>query len=366
MVTSMYRMLLALIALAFTTAAQAAPTVFIDGYARDHHFSGTVLMQEHGKVTYEKSFGLASHTFQVPNTPQTRYKVASITKAFTAVLVLQFAEQGKLDLRKTIHSYLPDYAGNGGGKVTLEQLLNHTAGLPNFDQVKDLQTALTEGVPVYQKPSTSAQLLTRYCSGDLVAEPEAAFDYNNCDYIVLGQILERVSGKPYEQLLRERLLQPLRLTHTGMLRQGVVVGNLADTYMYREDLKSLANDLPVYPENLYAAGSLYSTARDVLAFSDALFGGTLLQPASLAAMTKPGLDDYGYGVWSYTMTIAGKPQRIVKRPGRNMGAQAQLFRMRDADVTLVILANTDAVDLDEFAAQIARQVGAATGTLATR
>ncbi len=89
----MYRMLLALIALAFTTAAQAAPTVFIDGYARDHHFSGTVIMQEHGKVTYEKGFGLASHTFQVPNTPQTRYKVASITKAFTAVLVHEFAAQ---------------------------------------------------------------------------------------------------------------------------------------------------------------------------------------------------------------------------------------------------------------------------------
>lgn len=358
----MHRILPALIALAFTTATQAAPTEFIDNYARDHHFSGTLLVQEQGKVTYEKSFGLASHTFQVPNTPQTRYKVASITKAFTAVLVLQFVEQDKLDLRNTIRSYLPDYAGNGGGKVTLEHLLNHTAGLPNFDQVKDLQTALTAGVPVYQKPSTSAQLLTRYCSGDLVAEPGAAFDYNNCDYIVLGQILERVSGKSYEQLLRERLLQPLRLTHTGLMRQGIVVGNLANTYMYRDDLKALANDLPVYPENLYAAGSLYSTARDVLAFSDALFDGTLLQPASLAAMTKAGLDDYGYGVWSYTMTIAGKPQRIVKRPGRNMGAQAQLLRMRDADVTLVILANTDAVDLDEFAAQIARQIGSSAGT----
>lgn len=362
----MKSLLVAVLSLAFATPAHSTPEEFIDTYAKQHHFSGTVLLQEHGKVTYEKSFGLASHTFQVPNTPQTRYKIASITKAFTAVLVLQFAEQGKLDLRKTLRSYLPDYAGNGGGKVTLEQLLNHTSGLPNFDQVKDLQTALTEGIPVYQKPATSAQLLTRHCSGDLVAEPGAAFDYNNCDYIVLGQILERVSGKSYEQLLRERLLQPLRLTHTGLLRQGVVIGNLADTYMYRDDLKSLANDLPVYPENLYAAGSLYSTARDVLAFSDALFGGTLLQPESLAAMTRAGLDDYGYGVWSYTMTIAGKPQRIVKRPGRNMGAQAQLFRMRDADVTLVILANTDAVDLDEFAAQIARQVGAAGATPATR
>lgn len=95
----------------------------------------------------------------------------------------------------------------------------------------------------------------------------------------------------------------------------------------------------------------------MLAFPDALFGGTLLQPASLAAMTRPGLDDYGYGVWCYAMTIGGTtPQRVVKRPGRNMGAQAQLFRLRDADVTLVILANTDAVDLDEFAAQIARQL----------
>lgn len=341
--------------LAQLVPAQAAvPADFIARYAREHHFSGTVLAQEHGKPVFRQSFGLADIAFDVANTPDTVYRIASITKAYTAVLVLQLAEQGRLDLHKSIRDYLPGYAGSGS-KASLHQLLNHTAGLPNFDQVKDLQTALTQGIPAYQKPATSAQLLANFCSGEQVAEPGTVFDYNNCDYIVLGRILEAVSGKRYEQLLAERLLQPLGLKHTGLARQGVIVPRLARTYMYREDLGALADDLPVYAENWYAAGSLYASADDVLAFANALFGGKLLKPASLARMTTPGLDDYGYGVWSYEMTIGGRKQRIVKRPGRIMGAQAQLFRMVDADITLVLLANTDAVDLDEFAAEIARR-----------
>lgn len=337
-------------------AGAAVPAAFIDRYAAEHQFSGTVVVQQGGHVGYEKSFGMASLAFKVPNTPQTRYRIASITKAFTAVLVLQLAEQQRLDLQAPIRRYLPDFAGSGGDTITVQHLLNHTSGLPNFDQVKDLQTALSEGVPAYQKPGTPAQLVARHCSGAPVTTPGSTFDYNNCDYIVLGLILEKVSGKSYEALLQERLLQPLHLTHTGLLRQGRIVENLADTYMQREDLHGLANDLPVYAENWYAAGSLYSTAADLLAFSDALFGGKLLKPESFAAMTRPGLDDYGYGVWSYAMTIAGKPHPVVKRPGRIMGAQTQLFRLLDDDTTVVILANTDAVDLDEFAAAIARQM----------
>lgn len=349
------RLCFLLLLLAQLAPAQAAvPADFIAQYAKERRFSGTVLAQEHGKPVFRQSFGLADIAFDVPNTPDTVYRIASITKAYTAVLVLQLAEQGRLDLHKTIRDYLPDYAGSGG-KASLHQLLNHTSGLPNFDQVKDLQTALTQGIPAYQKPATSAQLLANFCSGERVAEPGTVFDYNNCDYIVLGRILEAVSGKRYEQLLAERVLQPLGLKHTGLARQGVIVPRLARTYMYREDLGALADDLPVYAENWYAAGSLYASADDVLAFANALFGGKLLKPASLALMTTPGLDDYGYGVWSYEMTIGGRKQRIVKRPGRIMGAQAQLFRMVDADITLVLLANTDAVDLDEFAAEIARR-----------
>jgi D-alanyl-D-alanine carboxypeptidase len=114
--------------------------------------------------------------------------------------------------------------------------------------------------------------------------------------------------------------------------------------------------MPVYPENWYAAGGMYSTVNDVLAFANALFGGRLLKKETLALMTKPGLDDYGYGLWSYETTINGKKHRVVKRPGQIMGAQAQLYRFLDEDVTVIILSNTGTTDLDELAAELGKKV----------
>lgn len=337
-------------------AQPTTPDAFIADYAKEHNFNGSILVQKGGSTTYTKSFGLANRSFQVPNTNQTKYWIASITKLFTAALVLGLHEQGKVDLQKTIGTYLPDYSGEGAGKVTLHQLLNHTSGLANFDTVKDMETAVKSGIPNYQTPYTSDQLLAKYCSGKLVNTPGKVFDYNNADYIILGKIVERVYGKPYEQVLRERILQPLKLESTGMLHQSDIVAGLADTYFFRDDLKALVNDLPVYPENWYAAGGMYSTAADVLAFSNALFGGKLLKEETLALMIKPGLDDYGYGLWSYETTIDGRKHRVVKRPGQIMGAQSQLYHFLDDGVTIVILSNTGTTDLDEFVAEIGKRV----------
>lgn len=338
------------------SAQPATPDSFIADYAKEHNFSGTILIQKDGKTSFAKSFGLANLPFKVPNTNQTKYKIASITKVFTSALILQLHEQGKLDLNKTIGTYLPDYAGEGAGKVTVHQLLNHTSGLANFDTVKDMATALKSGVPNYQTPYTSDQLLAKYCGGKLANVPGKAFDYNNCDYIVLGKIVERIHGKPYEQVLREKILQPLGMEHTGMLHQSDIVEGLADTYFFRDDLKALVNDLPVYPENSYAAGALYSTAEDVLAFANGLFGAQLLKKESLALLVTPGLDDYGYGLWSYEMKAGGKKHRVVKRPGQIMGAGSQLFHFLDGGVTIVILSNTGTTDLDEFVAEIAKRM----------
>lgn len=337
-------------------AQPSTPDSFIETYAKEHNFNGTILIQKDGKVSFAKSFGLANIPFKVPNTVQTKYKVASITKAFTSVLLLQLQEQGKLDLGKTIGTYLPDYAGEGADKVTIHQLLNHTSGLPNFDTVKDIETALKSGIPTYQTPYTSDELLAKFCSGKLVNVPGKVFDYNNCDYIILGKIIERLSGKTYEQALREKILQPLGLENTGMLRQSEILDGLADTYFYRDDLKAMVNDFPVYPENSYAAGAMYSTAQDVLAFANALFGGKLLKKETLALMATPGLDDYGYGVWAYETKVNDRKYRVVKRPGRIMGAQTQLYRFLDEDVTVIILSNTGTTDLDEFVAEIGKRV----------
>ena len=229
-------------------------------------------------------------------------------------------------------------------------------GIKNFDQVKSAEEAIKNGIPAYQTPLTGDQPLAKYCSGPLTSPPGKEFSYNNGDYIILGKIIERLTGKSYEEVLKESILQPSKLADTGVLHQSQIIDGLASTYFIRDDLKALANDLPVYPENWYAAGAMYSTPGDVLKFSNALFGAKLLKKESLDLMLKPGLDDYGYGVWSYETKVGEKKFRTVKRPGQIMGAQAQLYHLVEPDITVIILSNTGTTDLDEFVAQIGKRL----------
>ena len=329
--------------------------VFVGSYAMEHHFNGSILIQKHGHTRYAKSFGLANIPFDIPSSQQTRYKIASITKLFTSVLILQLYEQCKIDLGKPIQIYLPEYKGEAGSKVSIQQLLNHTSGLPSFDGIIDQASAIRDGMTVYQLPHTSDQLLAKYCSGHLISAPGKVFNYNNADYVVLGKIIERLYGEPYEQVLRERILQPLKMSDSGLLHQGDIIRGLADTYFYPDDHKVLSNDLPVYPENWYAAGAMYSTTSDLMKFSDALFGLKLIKQATLDLMIKPGLDDYGYGLWSYDTTMKGRKHPVVKRPGAIMGAQSQFFHVLDQDITIIILGNTGTTDTDTFVAEIAKR-----------
>jgi D-alanyl-D-alanine carboxypeptidase len=347
----MKHLIVGLLGLFITTAAMAAEVSdreFLAAYAKAHQFNGTILTERKGEAPQVTSFGLANFAFGVPDARETEYKIASITKLFTSVLILQLFEQGKLDLSATISTYLPDYTGEGARIVTIHQLLNHTSGIYNMDQVRSQEEALSNGVPPYQSPLTSDQTLQKFASGKLVSAPGASFNYNNGDYVILGKIIERICGKSYEAVLAERILAPLHLTHTGLLHQYMIVPHLADTYFYRDDMKQLVPDLPVYPENWYAAGSLYSTVDDLRLFSDALFGLALIKRDTLALMTKPGLDGYGYGIWAYDAEVDGKKFRVVKRPGQIMGAQAQLYRFLDLDITIIILSNTGTTDLDDF------------------
>lgn len=311
--------------------AQTTPADrFIDSFARKNNFNGTVLLEQKGKITYRKSFGYANFQFKVPNNPNTKYKIASITKFFTAVLVMQLAEQGKLDLQKSISSYLPEYKGEGADKVTLHQLLTHTSGMANMDTVTSIESALKNGLPVYQHPYTSDELLNRFCSDRLVNPPGKVFDYNNADFIILGKIIEKIYGKSYEQVLKEKILQPLQLTNSGLLHQQDIIRGLADTYFFRDDLHALVPDLPVYPENWYAAGAMYATADDLAVFCSALFNLKLLRQETLDKM--------------FT---------IIKRPGQIMGAQGMLFHIREAGSTIIVLSNTGNISLDDFAAALA-------------
>ena len=333
----------------------------IRDYAQQQNFSGTVQARKNGQVVYQHSFGVADRAFEVPVNDETEFKIASITKAFTAVLILQLNEEGRIDLNKTIRAYLPTYGGEAGDRVTIRNLLNHTSGMQNLDAgLTSYEEALKTGIVHYQMPFTTDQLISKFCSEKLVHEPGKVFDYNNADYFILGKIVEAVSGKRFDEVLQERILQPLGMKDSGMAYQHEIIKNLASTYYTTNKGKTFVNDMPVYIENWYAAGAMYSTPSDLLRFANALFGGVLLKPATLEQMLTPGLNGYGFGVWIGFPDFGGKHYRAVNRPGGVMGANASLRHFDgvgfNESVDVVILSNTNATDLDGFSWMIGKML----------
>lgn len=330
---------------------------YIDSFVQKNNFNGTILIQQDAKITYQKSFGFANIPFSVPNTPFTKYKVASITKAFTAVMILQLWEQKKLELDNPIKNYLPGYKGPAADKVTVRQLLNMTSGMKNMDEGATLEKVLKQGLPAFQLPNTLDEMIEKYCSDTLVGEPGTKFDYNNAEYLLLGKIIETASGKSYEAYLKDQILIPLGLTNTGLLTPEKIIPKLADTYFFRDDINKLVSDLPVYISSWYGAGAMYSTVQDLAKFSNALFNYKIIKKETLQKMITADKDEYGFGVWIYNdYKIKQNKYTIVKRPGSIMGAQAMLFHILEKGTTIIILSNTGTVSLDDLVAAIAKKV----------
>lgn len=340
----------------FADAQSSTISSIVENYTQQHSFNGTVLIQKDSKILYHASFGFANREFKVPFNNETKYKICSITKSFTAALILQLYEQGKIDLNAKISAYLPDYTGEGATRISIHQLLNHTSGLANTDTVKSLMNALKYGIGFYNKPYTSDQLVKNFCSNKLVNEPGKKFDYNNGDYMILGKILERIYHKSYEKVLTDQILTPLHMSHSGLLSQDKLIDNLANTYFLRTDLNQIVPDLPIYNQDWYAAGAMYSNTKDLLKFFNALFDLKLIKKETLALMLKPGLDNYGYSVWIRDYKGANIKYKRMERYGSILGANAVVFRYLNENVTVIVLSNTNLTDLGDFALQIGKSI----------
>lgn len=346
------------VVLAPRAAAQSASPLaaFVAEKLAGTDFGGTILVAANGKTVLRQGYGLANRAFAVPCAADTVYRIASITKVFTATLILRLRQAGKLDLDATIAAYLPEYRGPGAGKVRIRQLLNHTSGIENYDKaLTGYADAARAGMPAYQLLLTPRELMDRFASGPLVREPGAGFDYNNADYMILGQIIEAVERMPFEQVAARDIAGPLGLGSTAMASHSRIVPRLAPAY-YKDGEAPLAGELPAYPQNWYAAGGMHSSADDLLAFAEALYGKRLIAGDQLDALLTPGLDEYGFGLWVSALEVDGRKHRFAQRPGQIMGANTLLLRLLDDGITIVILANTNLVDTDRLGFQIARRV----------
>lgn len=202
------------------------------------------------------------------------------------------------------------------------------------------------------KQYTSTEILQRYCSGKLENEPGKHWSYNNADYIILGKIIEAIYQKPYEVVLKEQLLQPLHMTSSGMCSESQIIKNLASVYIIDDSTNVIKNDPFYYIENFYSAGAMYSTAEDLLRFSEALYGGHLLADTTLKVMLKPYLESYGLGLWIREQEINGRKVTVAERQGSIWGTTTRLLYLPQEEITIILLTNMYTTSLNRFQTEI--------------
>jgi CubicO group peptidase (beta-lactamase class C family) len=307
-------------------------------YTSSNAFMGTVLVVDGDRVLLDKGYGMADLEWSIPNEPAAKFRLGSLTKQFTATLVLLLQQDGKLNINDPVSKYLPD-SPKTWEKITLANLLGHTSGIPNF-------TGLKEFGVWKMSPHTPEEELAFFRDKPLDFEPGSQFAYSNSNFEVLGAVIEKVSGRKYGDLLRERIFDPLGMTDTGLDSDELILPKRAQGYMPGAKGIVLARSESMTVP--WAAGSIYSTTGDLLKWEHALFGGKVLTADSLKLMTTPGKGDYGLGVF-----VANKDGlKVIEHGGGIEGFNTNLMYAPDRRIAVVVLSNVNGGAPDTMGSQL--------------
>ena len=348
------RLAVLLVALALAACAKsrlippAPKSYFVDGapvsaaLQTAPDFSGVVMVGEKGETLFATAQGFADREAGRPLSLYDTWRWGSATKMATAILVLQEVEDGSLSLDRTLAEQAPEFAGEPAGKATLRQLLQHLSGIANPDR----GPADAAGVPAPFSADSAAKTDARAaCAAPAEAAPGARFDYNNCDYVVLGRLLEAKTGKSFCDLFRERIATP-----AGMRGAGVPPRECEETVKGYAD--AATPEPPVNPAAYGAAGALCGPPRALQAFAAAAMAGKLIGAPMRAEMRKSdaALGYAGLGVWSYEAPLDGcaGPLAIVERRGAVGGIEARLVMAPAIERSLVIFLNRADIPLGEM------------------
>lgn len=329
-----------------------ALSTYMDKIAGEDKFSGVVLLAKDGQPIFHKAYGYASQRFQVPNKLDTKFCLGSMNKMFTSIAICQLAEQGKLSFDDLIIKHLPDYPNKAvAEKVTIHHLLTHTGGLGHYWNEK-----FRAKMPTLR---TVGDFLPLFADEPLRFEPGSRMFYSNAGFIVLGLIIEKVSGQTYFEYVREHVCKRAGMKNTDSYDTDLVVPNLAIGYTYQSSIpgQQPKNAKPVRRENFYLhavkggpAGGGYSTAEDLLAFGAALREHKLLSSkyTTLATTGKVQMGPdgkYAYGFGDFTVN----GHRHIGHNGGAPGISASFRDYLDLGYTAIVLSNYDGAA--ELAAQ---------------
>ena len=314
-------------------------------------FNGSVLVADQGKVMYKKGFGMANMEWDIPNKPNTKHRLGSVTKQFTAMLILQLVAEGKIDLQTPITTYLPDYPKENGDKITTHHLLTHSSGIPNYTAFPDFFAAES------RNPYTPDQFVKKFEDKELEFTPGEKFNYSNSGYFLLGVLIEKLSGKTYEEMLHEKIFTPLGMHDTGYDNHKDILKNRATGY--EKNGASFINSAYLDMSIPYAAGSLYSTVEDLYLWDQALYTTTLLPQKYMDLFFTPyiaafGNSQYAYG-WGVGKEVIGNTTdsiTVISHGGGINGFNTNISRLPSNKSLVVLLNNTGGAPLGEMTRSI--------------
>lgn len=341
-------------ALAALPAVAETPTekadALLNGLIKTDDPGVAVLVAQNGKILFEKGYGLANREHNVPIIPQTTFRIGSITKQFTAAAILKLQEEGKLGVDDKLSKYIPDFPR--GDEITLRELLTHTSGIHSYTDEPDFESRVT-------KATTTEAIIEEMRKYPYDFDPRTKWSYDNSGYVLLGYIVEKVSGQSYGDFLWENFFQPLGMTHTGVYRTHL--GLPHEALGYSLDTNGYTRALNWDMSWAFGCGALYSTVEDLYRWNEGIFNERVLDAASLKMAFTPVTwkerqvksrsgwfifrvhwttetsheHDYGFG-WVITHY---RGLREISHDGYLDGFYTMLLRIPDEKLTVAVLTN---------------------------
>jgi len=314
---------------------------WIESYDRNGYLNGSILIASNENILFNKGFGMANWEHKVPNTPTTKFRIGSLTKAFTAMGIFQLHEKQKLNINDYVGKYLHDYPN--GDRITILHCLTNSSGIPNYTSFADFWSS------TMRLPSTLNQLIDSFKDRDLDFEPGRSFGYSNSGYTLLTAIMEIVSGISYADYIQEQICHPLGMYNTGCDDGIRVVPSLASGYSFWEEPIH-----PAYADLSFPLGSygLYSTTEDLFIWDKALKSFKILNKELTEKMFTPNLSSYAYG-WMKS-EVFGK--NCVHHSGDISGFCSDFLRFVDDQVTIIFLSNMNVTPVKHLSLEIAKTI----------
>jgi CubicO group peptidase (beta-lactamase class C family) len=311
-------------------------------YSDNHQFMGSVLVVQGDKIVFEKSYGDANLEWNIPDDSLTKFRIGSMTKQFTAASILLLEERGKLSTDDYVKKYMPD-APAAWDKITIYNLLTHTSGIPSFTSFPDYHTSEAT-------PTTPKGLVDRFRDKPLEFQPGEKWNYSNSGYVLLGYLLEKISGQSYADFVTENIFKPLGMKDSGYDSNSAVIPHRATGYSPGPNgpVNSGYIDMTIP----FSAGALYSTTHDLLLWEQALYGGKVLSAASLKKMTTPYKENYGCGL----MITTAKGHLQYEHGGGIEGFNTEMAYYPDDKLIVIALANLNGGAPGDIAGKLAAVV----------